>query len=84
MWGKCLAFLAGAAVGAAGYAFVKSDLGKECITNLADKCRPLTQEGKDWVNSTIKKVSGKFPSNAEEASFSYSYTAESAADLAEE
>jgi hypothetical protein len=79
--GKFLAFLAGTAAGVAGCLFVKSDLGKECITTLADKCRPLTEEGKEWIDSTIKKVAEKFPSGGGEAgSYSYTYTSEPAVD----
>ena len=83
MWGKGLAFLIGAATGVAGCLFLKSDFGKECVSNLADKCRPITKEGKEWVDAKIKKVTGKFPSNNEEASFSYSYTSESTAGVEE-
>ncbi|MCL1791441.1 MAG: hypothetical protein FWG40_08880 [Peptococcaceae bacterium] len=72
--GKFLAFVSGAAAGVLGYIFVKSDLGKECITIVADKCRPLTEEGKEWVDSTIKKVTDKFPSGGDETTFSYTYT----------
>jgi len=78
--GKILAFLSGAAVGVAGCLFLKSDLGKECVNTVVDKCRPLTEEGKEWVDSTIKKVTNKFPSGSDETAFSYTYTSEPAVD----
>ena len=79
--GKVIAFLSGAAAGVLGYMFVKSDLGKECITTIADKCRPLTEDGKEWVDTTLKKVTDRFPSGSEETTFSYTYTSGSEEDV---
>ena len=61
--GKCASFIVGVVVGVLAYKLYKGEfgeLGQEHLADLLDKCQPLCDEGKEFVDRTMKKVSEKF------------------------